>query len=76
MVEKIKTDIDRLFLVFTMNKHFLIYFAKVELFFNFETKSSLSTPVFISSTIFQILKRKFYVLYKLKHVETNNLLIS
>ena len=46
MLEKIETDVDRLFLALTMKKHFLIYFAKTEFFLNFETKCSLSTSVF------------------------------
>ena len=53
MVEKIETDVDQLLLVLTMNTIFPIYIAKIELFFNFETKSSLSTSVFIFTTIFQ-----------------------
>ena len=61
MVEKIKTDVDRLLLVSTMKKQCPIYFAETELFFNFETKNSLSTSVFIF-TISQISKIKFYVL--------------
>ena len=32
MVEKVKTDVDRLLLVLTMKKKFPIYFAKTELF--------------------------------------------
>ena len=32
MLEKIKTDVDRLLLVLTMKKNFLIHFAKIELF--------------------------------------------
>ena len=61
MVEKIKTDVDKLFFFFTVKKNFPIYFAKIELLFNFETKSSLSTSVFIFSAISQILNRKFHV---------------
>ena len=61
MVVKIKTDVDRLLLVLTMNKIFPICIAKIKLFFNFETKSSLYTSVFIFTAISQILKRKFYV---------------
>ena len=62
IVEKIKTDVDKLLLVLTMKIFFSIYFAKIELFLNFETKRSLSTSVFIFSTISQILKRNCYVL--------------
>ena len=63
MMEKIKTEVDRLLLVLTIKRIFPIYFAKIDLFFNFESKSSLSTSVFILSTIFQILKGTFHVLY-------------
>ena len=45
MVKKIKTDVDRLLLVLIMNKRFPIYFDKTELFFNIETKNSLSTSL-------------------------------
>ena len=61
MVKKIKTDVDKL-MILTMKHEFSIYFAKIELFFSFETKSSLSTSVFISSTISQISKKKFDLL--------------
>ena len=37
-----------------------IYFAKISLLFILETKSSLSTSVFIFFAILQILKTKFY----------------
>ena len=47
---------------FNIEKNNSIYFAKIELFFIFETKSSLFTSVSISYTIFQILKTKFDVL--------------
>ena len=63
MAEKIKTDIDRLLLVLLMKTNFPIYFAKIELLFNFETKSSLSTFVFIFSAISEILETTFYVLW-------------
>ena len=62
MVEKIKTDVDGLLFVLTVKKNFPIYFAKFELFFNLDTKSSLFTSIFIFSTISQIFKRKMYVL--------------
>ena len=51
MVEKIGTDVDKLLLVLTMNTNFPVYIAKIELFFNFETKSSLSTSVFMLTII-------------------------
>ena len=63
LAENIKTDVDRLLLFLTIKQNFPIYFAKIELFFNFETKSSLPTSVFIFSTISQIFKRKFYEFY-------------
>ena len=65
MVEKIKTDVDRLLLVSTIKTYFPIYFAKTELF-NFETRSTLSTSLFILSTISQILNRTFYVSHGFK----------
>ena len=55
-------DADRLLWVLTPKNFYSIYFAKIELFFNFEIKCSLSRIVFICFTIFQILKRKFYEL--------------
>ena len=58
ILEKIKTDVKRLILVLIMKKNVFIYFAKIELFLNFATKNSLSSSVFILSTISQILKRK------------------
>ena len=51
MAEKIKTDVDSLLLMLIMKTNFPIYFAKIELFFNFKTKISLSTSVFIFSII-------------------------
>ena len=60
IVEKTKTD-DRLLLVMTMKQNFPIYFAKIELFSNFETKSSLFTSIYILSTTSEILKGNFYV---------------
>ena len=41
-------DVDRLLLVLTMKTIFPIYFAKIELFFNFETESC---PVLESETL-------------------------
>ena len=79
MVEKIETDVYRLLLVLKMNKNFPIYFAKIEISFNFEIKSSLSTSVLVFSTLTQILKRKFYVLWteicrNLKSIKFSNFL--
>ena len=70
MVEKIETDVDKLLLVLPVKKNVpissilekYICFAKIELLFYFETKSSLFSSVFMFSTISQILKRKFYLL--------------
>ena len=70
MAEKIKTDVDRLLLVLIMKTNSPIYFANIELSFNFETKRSVSTSAFIFSTVSQIFKREFYVLFRDKHVET------
>ena len=52
-----------LFLALIMKKKILIYFAKIELFSILETRSSLSMPVFIFSTISQISKTKFHVIW-------------
>ena len=60
MLEKIKIDVVRLILVLIIKKY-LVYFAKIQLFFIFETKSILSTFVYIIYTISQTLKTKFYV---------------
>ena len=38
ILEKMKTDVDRLVLVFIMKTNVPIYFAKIELFFIFKTK--------------------------------------
>ena len=38
MIEKVKTEVDILFLVFTMKKIFLINFAEIEPFSIFEPK--------------------------------------
>ena len=56
-------DADRILLVLKMEKKFPIYFAKIELFLNCETKSSLSTSVFIFSNISKIWETKFDVLW-------------
>ena len=57
--------IEKLLLNFfmTVTKKIPIYFAKIELFYKFETKTNLSTSVFIFSTISQILKIIFYVFW-------------
>ena len=46
---------------FDNGKKISIDFNKIELFFSFQTKNSLSTSVFIISTISQMLETKFYV---------------
>ena len=58
VLEKIETDVNTLILVLTMKINFPIYFAKIELFSNFETKSSLSTSVFVFSRIFKNFENK------------------
>ena len=63
MLEKIKTDVDGILLFLIMEKKISVYFAKIELFIISEIKSSLSTSVFIFSTISQILKTKFHVVW-------------
>ena len=63
MPEKIKTDVNKLLLVLIMKTNFPIYFSKIELFFNFETKSRISTSVSIFSNISEILETKFYALW-------------
>ena len=55
-------DVDDLLLVLIMKKKISVDFARIELFFIFQTKSCLSTSVFISSKISQISKTKFYVI--------------
>ena len=62
IVEKMKTDVDRLLSVLIIRHKCPIHFAEIELFFIFETKSSLYTSVFIFSTISQILEKKFDVI--------------
>ena len=43
MVEKIETEVDKLLLILIMIKKFpiYIYISKIQLFFNFENKSTL-----------------------------------
>ena len=62
MVEKMKTDVDRLLLVLIMEKNFQNILWNYT-FIIFETKSSLSTSFFNFSTISHIFKTKFYVLW-------------
>ena len=62
ILEKIKTNVDRLLLVWKLKKfNFSEYFGNF--FFIIKTKSSLSTSVFIFSTISQILETTFNILY-------------
>ena len=42
MLEKIKTDVDGLLLVLTMEKKISVYFAKMELFFILETQTCIN----------------------------------
>ena len=61
MVNKIKKDVDKLLLVSKMKKSSILV-KYIENFVSvIETKISLSTSVFIFSTIYQILKTKFCV---------------
>ena len=69
MVDNIKTDVDRLLLVSKMKKKFVDIFCEIELFFIFETKSCLSTSVFIISAFLKFFKQNFMYLAH-KHVET------
>ena len=63
IVEKIKTDVDRPFLVSKMKKS-LILAKYTEIFvFIIKTESSPSTSVFIFSNISWILKTKFYIFW-------------
>ena len=56
-------DVDRLLLVSKLKECSILANTYRKLFFNFETKSSLSTSVSIFSIISQILKTKFYVFW-------------
>ena len=67
IVEKMKTDVDRLLLVSKMKKSSILGKYIRDFLFIIKTKSSLSTSVFIFVTISQILKTKCYVH---KHVGT------
>ena len=58
MIEMVKTDVDGLLLVLIIKKLFRYILLKLNLFFIFETKSSLSTSVFIFFAISQILKNQ------------------
>ena len=60
MVEKIKTNIDRLLLDFKLKKSSILAKYISTFFFMIETKSRIFMSGFIFSTIFQILKNKFY----------------
>ena len=68
MLEKIKTYVDELLLILMMKKEIPICFAKIELFFNFETKSSLRP--FLSPLIFPKLWKQNFMHFGHKHVET------
>ena len=63
MLEKIKTDEDRLLLVSKLKKSSILAKYIEKFFFIIKTKSSLSTSVFIFSAISQILKTTFYVFW-------------
>ena len=64
MLNKIQTDAGRLHLVLKMTKSSSLAKSIEKFIFIIKTKSSLSTSVFILSTISQILKTKFYVFWK------------
>ena len=70
MLEKIKMEVDRLLLVLIMKINFPTYFAEIELFFNFETKISLSTSVFIFSITIPKFRKQMFIHFVHKHVET------
>ena len=58
----IKIDRDRLLLILIIKKNAWLNSAEMVLSFIFEIKSSLSTSIFISSNISEILNTKFHVL--------------
>ena len=57
MLEKLKTDVDRLLLVSKLKKSLILVKYIGKFVFIIKTKSSLSTSVFIFSAIFQILEK-------------------
>ena len=61
-IKKINTGVDRLLLVTKLKKSSVLAKYIGNFVFIAKTKSSLFTPVFIFTTIFQILKTKFNVL--------------
>ena len=80
MVEKIKTDLNRLLLVNDNEKKIPIDFSKIELFLISQTKSYLSTFISIFSTISKILKIKLFIIQiaktKLLWISQNSLITS
>ena len=72
MIEKIKTDVNRLLLVLTMEKNCPICFSKNEPFLNFETKYIFAS-VFIFFEISEILRTKFYALWTQTEHKINNI---
>ena len=61
MVEKTKTNVDRLLLVYKLIKSPFLAKYMEKFVFTVKTKSSLSMSVFIFFTISQILETKFNV---------------
>ena len=62
MLEKIKTDVERRLLVLIMEKTISIDFDEIDLFY-FLYKSFFIYVRFFSSTISQILKTIFYIIW-------------
>ena len=63
-------DVVGLLAVLTIKKDVPIYFAKTELFFQFQNQNYSIYVRFIFSIISQILKRKLHGLFRHKHIET------
>ena len=78
MVEKIKTDLDRLLLILTMKKSFPMYSDGIELFSISKPKVVYFSP-FLSTLPSQKFRNENPMYFRHKHVETQNqlnLLIS
>ena len=61
MVEKMKTDVDRLLLVSKLKKSLILAKYIGKYVFTVKTKSSPSTSIFILSAISQILETNLYL---------------
>ena len=70
MLDKIKTDVDRLLLILIMKKKFVDIFCEIELFFSF----SISKVVYLRPFLFYLPFPKFwkqnFMYFAHKHVET------